>query len=245
MRGDYWMYGIPATHSSGRTSSYARRRYAPAGREPVKIVMLVDNGVDGDSRVQKAARSAAEAGWDVTLLGCSPTAGPAVAARRGAGPAAPDGRHRRQRRSPAAVRPGGPRCPAPGGPRPGPVWRPCRRPGLAAARARPVELRTGVRAGDRRAGPGPDPRPRLPDARGRRPGGARARAPAGGAAGLGRARVPARRRARGATTPAGCPPTWRYEREYVPYADAVVTVSDELAGLLQATTAWPNARPWC
>ncbi|MEO3926544.1 glycosyltransferase family 4 protein [Micromonosporaceae bacterium B7E4] len=34
--------------------------------------MLVDNGVHGDSRVQKAARSAAEAGWDVTLLGRSP-----------------------------------------------------------------------------------------------------------------------------------------------------------------------------
>jgi glycosyltransferase involved in cell wall biosynthesis len=38
-----------------------------------RVVMLVDNGVDGDSRVQKTARSAAEAGWDVTLLGCSPT----------------------------------------------------------------------------------------------------------------------------------------------------------------------------
>ncbi|MEV0717606.1 glycosyltransferase family 4 protein [Asanoa sp. NPDC050611] len=31
--------------------------------------MLVDNGVHGDSRVQKVARSAAEAGWDVVLLG--------------------------------------------------------------------------------------------------------------------------------------------------------------------------------
>src|SRR5262245_15828469 len=37
----------------------------------VKIVMLVDNGVEGDSRVQKTARSAAESGWDVTLLGIS------------------------------------------------------------------------------------------------------------------------------------------------------------------------------
>ncbi len=36
--------------------------------------MLVDNGVHGDSRVQKTARSAAEAGWNVTLLGCSPDA---------------------------------------------------------------------------------------------------------------------------------------------------------------------------
>ncbi|MCM0675561.1 glycosyl transferase family 1, partial [Micromonospora phytophila] len=34
--------------------------------------MLVDNGVNGDSRVQKAARSAAEAGWEVVLLGRSP-----------------------------------------------------------------------------------------------------------------------------------------------------------------------------
>jgi glycosyltransferase involved in cell wall biosynthesis len=31
--------------------------------------MLVDNGVEGDSRVQKQARSAAAAGWDVTLIG--------------------------------------------------------------------------------------------------------------------------------------------------------------------------------
>ncbi|WP_229870152.1 glycosyltransferase family 4 protein [Streptomyces phaeofaciens] len=34
-----------------------------------RIVMLVDNGVNGDSRVQKEARSAAAAGWDVVLLG--------------------------------------------------------------------------------------------------------------------------------------------------------------------------------
>jgi len=37
-----------------------------------RIVMLVDNGVEGDSRVQKQARSAAELGWDVVLLGRSP-----------------------------------------------------------------------------------------------------------------------------------------------------------------------------
>ncbi|MER7416114.1 glycosyltransferase family 4 protein [Micromonospora peucetia] len=34
--------------------------------------MLVDNGVNGDSRVQKAARSAADAGWEVILLGRAP-----------------------------------------------------------------------------------------------------------------------------------------------------------------------------
>ncbi|SCG74678.1 glycosyltransferase [Micromonospora inositola] len=44
----------------------------PAGQAPrARVVMLVDNGVEGDSRVQKAARSAADAGWDVTLLGCA------------------------------------------------------------------------------------------------------------------------------------------------------------------------------
>jgi glycosyltransferase involved in cell wall biosynthesis len=37
-----------------------------------RVVMLADNGINGDSRVQKAARSAAEAGWDVILLGRSP-----------------------------------------------------------------------------------------------------------------------------------------------------------------------------
>ena len=36
------------------------------------VVMLVDNSVSADSRVQKAARSAAAAGWRVTLLGRSP-----------------------------------------------------------------------------------------------------------------------------------------------------------------------------
>ncbi|BCL16615.1 glycosyltransferase family 4 protein [Micromonospora sagamiensis] len=34
-----------------------------------RVVMLVDNGVHGDSRVQKAARSVAEAGWEVILVG--------------------------------------------------------------------------------------------------------------------------------------------------------------------------------
>ncbi|MFU8873784.1 glycosyltransferase family 4 protein [Micromonospora sp. SL4-19] len=38
--------------------------------------MLVDNGVNGDSRVQKAARSAADAGWEVILLGRAPTGTP-------------------------------------------------------------------------------------------------------------------------------------------------------------------------
>src|SRR5919201_76324 len=41
-----------------------------------RVVMLVDNGVIGDSRVQKAARSAAEAGWEVILLGRAPVGHP-------------------------------------------------------------------------------------------------------------------------------------------------------------------------
>ncbi|MGW1430045.1 glycosyltransferase family 4 protein [Streptomyces sp. NPDC002431] len=45
---------------------------APRPGSRGRIVMLVDNGVNGDSRVQKEARSAAEAGWDVILLGKSP-----------------------------------------------------------------------------------------------------------------------------------------------------------------------------
>ena len=39
---------------------------------PPRIVMLVQNGVTGDSRVQKEAESAAEAGWEVVLLGAAP-----------------------------------------------------------------------------------------------------------------------------------------------------------------------------
>jgi glycogen(starch) synthase len=42
---------------------------AHAGPPRGRVVQLVDNVVIGDSRVQKVARSAAEAGWDVTLLG--------------------------------------------------------------------------------------------------------------------------------------------------------------------------------
>lgn len=37
-----------------------------------RVVMLVDNGVVGDSRVQKQAISMSQRGWDVTLLGRSP-----------------------------------------------------------------------------------------------------------------------------------------------------------------------------
>ena len=46
---------------------------ATPARPRGRVVMLVDNGVDGDSRVQKSARSVAAAGWDVTLVGRSPT----------------------------------------------------------------------------------------------------------------------------------------------------------------------------
>lgn len=38
----------------------------PSGR---RVVMLVDNTIDGDSRVQKAAKSMADHGWEVHLIG--------------------------------------------------------------------------------------------------------------------------------------------------------------------------------
>lgn len=43
---------------------------------PARIVILVDNGVHGDSRVQKTARSAADAGWEVFLIGRAMTGQP-------------------------------------------------------------------------------------------------------------------------------------------------------------------------
>ncbi|MFF4652530.1 glycosyltransferase family 4 protein [Streptomyces sp. NPDC001380] len=45
---------------------------APTAPVPGRVVMLVANGVEGDSRVQKAAWSMAAAGWDVVLLGRAP-----------------------------------------------------------------------------------------------------------------------------------------------------------------------------
>ena len=66
-----------------------------------------------------------------------------------------------------------------------------------------------------------------------------------GQAGLGRPRVPARPRAAGQRR-AGCPRSLAHEREYVPYADAVVTVSPTLAELLQQEHGLAaNARTWC
>jgi glycosyltransferase involved in cell wall biosynthesis len=46
-----------------------------AGLPPVwrgRLVMLVDNTIDGDSRVQKSAMTAAQEGWETTLIGRSP-----------------------------------------------------------------------------------------------------------------------------------------------------------------------------
>ncbi len=39
---------------------------------PRRVAMLVNNGVRGDSRVQRMARAAAEGGWDVLVVGRSP-----------------------------------------------------------------------------------------------------------------------------------------------------------------------------
>ncbi|MFG2248204.1 glycosyltransferase [Spirillospora sp. NPDC048823] len=68
--------------TEGKPTEGKRTEGKPADGEPVpvgsrgRIVMLVDNDVERDSRVQKAAASAAAAGWEVHLLGC-------VLARRG------------------------------------------------------------------------------------------------------------------------------------------------------------------
>ncbi len=78
--------------------------------------MLVDNGVQGDSRVQKSARSMAEAGWDVILLGIKGAASPAEAWSIGSAEvrlltmswslAQHPLNHRRSLRRPLAYRPG-------------------------------------------------------------------------------------------------------------------------------------------
>jgi glycosyltransferase involved in cell wall biosynthesis len=56
---------------AGVDQPHGRTHGRTQGRTRGRIVMLVDNGIRGDSRVQKTARSAADAGWDVTLLGCT------------------------------------------------------------------------------------------------------------------------------------------------------------------------------
>ncbi|WP_231631007.1 glycosyltransferase family 4 protein, partial [Streptomyces clavuligerus] len=66
----------PATDTADAPPDGAADAADPAARTAARgrVVMLVDNGVKADSRVQKAARSAARAGWDVILFGVSPTA---------------------------------------------------------------------------------------------------------------------------------------------------------------------------
>jgi glycosyltransferase involved in cell wall biosynthesis len=211
----------------------------------VRVVMLVDNGVDGDSRVQKTARSAAAAGWDVILLGCSPT-----------GAASPSGTAQTRQLGRAEVRllpMGAPtslrsRLVARGGPL------------LRAARLarRPLEhaqvllwrtlhgdrcwrrLEPGLWNYERAFGPVIDSlAPDLIHAHDFRMLGVGARAAARArAAGRSVALVwdaheflpgaaPRRDNAR------WLPAHLAYEREYVPCADAVVTVSEELADLLR------------
>lgn len=66
-RGSAEGFDSPAGREFGdaHTGLEKGRKAVPRGR----IVMLVDNNVVPDSRVQKEARSAAAAGWEVTLLG--------------------------------------------------------------------------------------------------------------------------------------------------------------------------------
>jgi glycosyltransferase involved in cell wall biosynthesis len=195
----------------------------------VKIVMLVDNGVAGDSRVLKTARSAADAGWDVTLLGCSPTAaeqrwtlGAAQVRLLPMGGAAT-----LRRLVPPAVKA-------------------LRRP-VDRIRVRYWRFRLGDRAWrrlepglwnyERAFGPVIDElAPDLIHAHDFRMLGVGARAAARGenvklvwdAHEYLPGAAPRRDNAR------WLPAHLAYEREYLPYADAVVTVSDTLAGMLQA-----------
>jgi glycosyltransferase involved in cell wall biosynthesis len=199
--------------------------------------MLVDNGVHGDSRVQKAARSAAASGWDVTLLGRSP-----------------DGEPHRWRLGRAEVR----LLPM-GGPPTGAQARRQRAVAALGGLRRPVELaytrfwsvtmrerawrrlEPSLWQYERAYGPVVDALdPDLIHAHDFRMLGVAARA-----------KVRARDRGRSVKLLwdaheflPGIKP-WRdnvrwlpahraHEREYAPYADAVVTVSDELARLLQA-----------
>ncbi|AEV83027.1 glycosyl transferase family 1 [Actinoplanes sp. SE50] len=208
--------------------------------------MLVDNGVNGDSRVQKTARSAAEAGWDVTLLGCSP-----------------DHEEHRWQIGPAEVRllpmGGGGGASGGGG---GLKRRLVERGGLPLALARkarkPVEraqvrywlgkegdrawrrLEPGLWNYERAFGPVIDElAPALIHAHDFRMLGVGARAKQRAAAAGRSVKLvwdaheflpgarPRRDNAR------WLPAHLAYEREYVPFADAVVTVSDALAELLQ------------
>ncbi|MEK8143210.1 hypothetical protein NKH18_16640 [Streptomyces sp. M10(2022)] len=62
-----------AVTAATRKGAYMEPDSTTGHRSRGRVVMLVDNGVKGDSRVQKAARSAADAGWDVVLFGSRPT----------------------------------------------------------------------------------------------------------------------------------------------------------------------------
>jgi len=73
------MADTPTIQPVREQPALAVRKAVPQGHDNIavpdggrgRIVMLVDNQVNGDSRVQKAARSASDFGWEVTLLGRS------------------------------------------------------------------------------------------------------------------------------------------------------------------------------
>ncbi|WBB82552.1 glycosyltransferase family 4 protein [Micromonospora sp. WMMD882] len=200
--------------------------------------MLVDNGVHGDSRVQKAARSAAAAGWWVTLLGRSPDGTPqrwrigdAEVRLLPMGGGRAGGAQARRRRVVAAL--GGLRQP---------VERAYTRFWSVAMRERAWRrLEPSLWQYERAYGPVVDAlAPDLIHAHDFRMLGVGARAKLR-AAERGR---PVRLLWDAHEFLPGIKP-WRdnvrwlpahraHEREYAPYADAVVTVSDELARLLQA-----------
>jgi glycosyltransferase involved in cell wall biosynthesis len=207
-----------------------------------RVVMLVDNAVEGDSRVQKTARSAAESGWAVTLLGCGPVArtwsmdGATVRVLPMGG-----GRKRR------LVARGGPAVRAARRARRpldrARVWFWTRRHGDRSWR----KLEPGLWNYERVFGPVIDElAPDLIHAHDFRMLGVGARA----ADRAKRAGRPVKLVWDAHEFLPGAPPRrdnarWlpahlAYEREYVPAADAVVTVSDALAGLLQREHRLPT-----
>lgn len=57
-----------------RSAQHADPDRPPVSESRGRVVMIVDNSIEGDSRVQKAAATVADAGWEVLLLGRAPKA---------------------------------------------------------------------------------------------------------------------------------------------------------------------------
>ena len=88
MGGAWWVaswLATPRAHGPRRVRPAVEWSDVSVAKEQSRgrVVMLVDNGVEGDSRVQKSARSMADAGWDVTLIGVATAGVPRTSWRLG------------------------------------------------------------------------------------------------------------------------------------------------------------------